>query len=681
MSFNLLSLGIQAAQANKTALSVVGQNISNVNTPGYNRQVANLSTLPGQSGVEVDKISRITDDFLTRQLWADTASYFRSDIFSDLASELDNLLASNSTSISTAMDQYFNALQNAVDDPTSLPNRELFVAESEALARRFNDLNTVVVRQNEKINENLESYSAQVTTLGADIADLNNKIRLETVAGKPANELRDQRDRLVEQLSELIDVRVVAQDGDEFAVFVANGQPLVVGITANQMRPVQGNPDPTQDGIALVIAGNEVTITNSMQGGKIGGVLDYRNDVLVPAMNEIGRIAIAFAETMNEQHQKGMDLDGKLGGLLFNDVNSSIAMTNRIRTNEFNAGALAASYVKITDVNDLKASDYEISIGSSGDLTIWRLSDNKRLTLDDFTAVPASATNSAVPEQPLTEPNTYFANWDAGVVHLSFDGISIELNAVGRFIEGDRYLIQPTRNGAAEIGTVVNNGRQLALASPVRVSTSPDNTGTGRVEVTVTNINAPTFQAAAGEMSPPVEIVFNAGSPKTFTVYDMSVPDAPVPLTITGVGTLANQIYTPGQAITLDGYEIVISNQPSVGDRFSFGYNTDGVSDNRNALAMSNLQLADTLEGGSYQDIYGRLIERVGTDTSVASINREASLSVLTSTQESKASMSGVNLDEEAAKLVQFQQAYQASAQLISASQTLFDALLNSVRG
>jgi len=680
MSFGLLNLGIQAAQANKTALSVVGQNISNVNTPGYNRQVANLSTLPDQRGVEVDSISRITDDFLTRQLWADTATFNSSDIFQSMASELDNLLASGSTSISTAMDDYFKALQNVVDDPTSLPNRELFVAEAEALARRFNELNTVVVRQNDRINQNLSSFSQQITNIGSNIADLNDKIRLETVAGKSANELKDQRDQMIVQLSELVDVRVVDQDSGEFSVFVANGQPLVVGITANAMVPVLGDPDSTKDGVALVIAGNEVEITSGIGGGQVGGLLQYRDKILDPARNELGRIAVAFAESMNQAHQQGADLDGNLGGLLFNDVNNSTSMSNRILSNKHNVSSLEQSYVKIVDVGNLKASDYQVHIGASNAVTIERLSDGQRFTLDDLTAVAASGSNPANPAEPLTEDGTYFFHPDSGTLHISLDGFTAEMNVAGRFVEGDRFLLQPTLNGAAEFGTVLTDGRQLAMASPVRVITSPDNTGTGVADVNITDISSPTFQATQGVLNPPIDIVFNSGSPTTFTVFDMSNSSAPVPLVFENTGPMVNQIFTAGEPIELDGYQITIRNQPVAGDRFSFSYNTDGVSDNRNALTMSGLQQADLLEGGSYQDIYGRLIERVGTETSVATVSREAAQSVLTSTQDSKASLSGVNLDEEAARLIQFQQAYQASAQLISTSQTLFDTLLSSVR-
>lgn len=681
MGFNLLGLGIQAAQANKTALGVVGQNISNVNTPGYNRQVATLVTQTEQRGVTVESINRVTDDFLTRQLWADTASFNRTDIFADMAAELDNLLASSTTSISTALDNYFKALQNAVDDPTSLPNRELFVAEADALTKRFNDLNTVVVRQNEKVNENLESFSSQVTAFGKDIADLNDKIRLNVVAGKPANELRDQRDRLVEDLSKLVDVQVIEQDGGEFSVFVANGQPLVVGLVANEMVSTLGDPDASLQGIALKIAGNEVDVTDGISSGKIGGLLQYREDILQPTMNELGRIAIAVSETMNEQHKKGMGLDGNLGGLLFSDVNSSAAMSSRLLANDDNIGKIDQSYVKIVDVGALEASDYEMVIGENNQLTIKRLSDDKRYSLSDFTKVPASPLNSKRPEEPLTESGTYFMDVESGYLQLSLDGFTLELDMESRLVEGDRYLIQPTRHGAAQMGMTVTDGRQLALAQPIRVSIGPDNKGTGEVDIEVTDVTATSLNTKAGELTPPVDIVFNNSTPSTFTIFDMTDPTNPVALVKEGFGPLENQIYNPGEPIELDGYNITIRNQPSPGDRFSFGYNTDGVSDNRNALLMSNLQLKDTIDGGSYQDIYGRLIEHVGTKTSVANINREASEAVLTSTQETKSSVSGVNLDEEAAKLIQFQQAYQASAQLITASQTLFDSLLSSIRG
>ncbi|MCO4758789.1 MAG: flagellar hook-associated protein FlgK, partial [Oceanospirillaceae bacterium] len=530
----------------------------------------------------------------------------------------------------------------------------------------------VVMRQNDTINSNLDSLSSQVSVLASDIADLNGKIAYEVSSGREANELRDQRDNIVEEMSKLIDVRVVEQGRSEFSVFVSNGEPLVVGVEANKLITIDGDPEPSKRGLAVQIADNAVEITDRVEGGKLGGLLNYRDEVLDPAINELGRVAIAFAETMNTQHQAGMDLDGNLGGLLFDDVNTGSRMASRLSTNGNNSSVLASGFVKIVDVAQLQATAYEITFNSSSTLEIERISDGQKITLDDLTQV--------------TDPNdlngasdAYYEDFSNGEVQIVVDGVQISMDVTGRFSTGDRFLIQPVRTGAADFGTAVTDGRQLALASPVRISTSADNTGTGVAEVKVTDPTASTFQSQAGAMQPPVEIVFNSGTPTTFTVFDITDPAAPVPLEITGQGPLVDQLYTAGQAVVLDGYEVTIKNQPQAGDRFTFEYNTGGVSDNSNALLLSNLQLEDVLEGGSYQDIYGSLIERVGTKTSVSVINRNASEAVLTSTQESKASLVGVNLDEEAAKLIQFQQAYQASAQLISTSQTLFDTLLNSV--
>uniref|UniRef100_UPI003566A58B FlgK family flagellar hook-associated protein n=1 Tax=Pontibacterium sp. TaxID=2036026 RepID=UPI003566A58B len=446
----------------------------------------------------------------------------------------------------------------------------------------------------------------------------------------------------------------------------------VIGRSSNTLTQVTGDPDTSKHNVALVVAGNKVDITDRISGGKIGGLLEYRDQVLDPAINELGRIALALADTMNSQHQKGMDLDGNLGGLLFNDINDSAAITSRLSANSQNTSIVSSAFVQIDDVSLLKASDYEISFGSANTLTVERLSDGKTFSLSGMQEVGTPAELSGM-------DNAYYADFSQGVVNVALDGMEISIDVKGRFVTGDRFLVQPTRLAGAEFDTVLTDGRQLALASPVRITESADNVGTGVAEVNITDVSANTFQRQERAMSPPVEIVFSGKEPTTFTVYDISVPDLPVVFEADDTGPMVDQTFVAGEPIELDGYEIIIRNQPVAGDRFSFSYNTDGVSDNRNALHMSNLQLDDTIEGGSYQDIYGRLIERVGTETSVSVINRDASQAVLTSSQESKAALVGVNLDEEAAKLIQFQQAYQASAQLIRASQTLFDSLLNAI--
>lgn len=664
---SLLSLGVQSLTANQSALSVVGQNISNVNTAGYSRQVANFSTREQQFGVQVQDIQRIADQFLIRQYWTDYSSFNQAQTITGLANQLDDLLASSATSVSTALDKFFLAMQNAVDDPASLPNRELFVAEVDSLSRRFNELGSALARQNTTINEQFENYTDEVSAISANIADLNDKIRLAHAAGKPANELLDQRDEKLKQLSGYMDFTTVSQDSNQVSVFIGNGQPLIIGNSANRLVSVQGDPDPSQPGLSVMIAGRENRITDQVTGGKLGGLLNYRERMLNPAINELGRIALVLSESMNEQHQKGIDLDGGLGGRLFTDINKLSSMQDRIEAGAQNQAELLRAEVRITDTRQLKASDYRLKFSGQNQFVLQREVDAKQIRMSDLTQVSDPAD---------IKDGTYFADFDSGQLLIGIDGMSIRIDTRNGFGPQDQFVIQPTRYAATEIKAEISQGRLLALASPVNVRTALDNQGSGVAQVNVTDINAVSF-STAGQLSPPVQIRFDNTDPLTYSVFDITDPNNPTLMDL-GFGPLSNQPFESGKPILLDGYEVVIANRPNPGDKFSFQYNTGGVSDNRNALQLSNLQQKLTMEGGSYQDAYGRLVAGVGTRTAIAQNNLQASRAVFSASENALSSVSGVNLDEEATKLVQFQQAYQASAQLIRASQTIFDSLLSA---
>lgn len=667
-SFNLLGLGVQSLTANQTALSVVGQNISNVNTPGYSRQVANFNSREQQYGVQVESIQRITDQFLVRQYWSDNSTYNQAQVTTSLSNQLDDMLASSSTSVSVALDNYFLALQNAVDDPSSLPNRELFVSEMDSMTRRFNELANGLDRQNTTINDQFSNFADEATSIAINVADLNDKIRLATAAGKPANELEDQRDQLLKSLSGFMDITVVEQDNNQKGVFVGNGQPLVIGNTASRLVAVQGDPDASQPGLALMISGRESNITSQVTGGKLGGLLTYREQMLNPAINELGRIALVLADSMNEQHQKGMDLDGNLGGRLFEDINKLTAMQDRISAGSRNQAVLDQAQVRITDSSKIQASDYQLKFTGTNQFVIQRESNGRQVDMSDLTQV-------ASPDD--VEDGSYYADFTSGTLVVGIDGMKISLESRSGFGDNDQFLVQPTRYAATELRAEVTSGRSLALASPISTNTELDNLGTGVAKVNVTDITAVGF-ATPGQLTPPVEIRFENTDPLSYSVLDISDPANPQVLDL-GFGPLQNQPYEAGKPIQLDGYEVTITNRPEPGDKFSFDYNTGGVSDNRNALALSNLQQNQLIEGGTYQDTYGRLVAGVGTRTAISKNNMEASRAVLSASENALSSVSGVNMDEEAAKLVQFQQAYQASAQLIRASQTIFDSLLSVI--
>lgn len=672
-SYNLLNLGTQALQANSSALGTVGQNISNVNTEGYSRQVVSLTTVQYSSGVQVESIDRITDRFLTEQMWSDVSTYNQSLTYSAFSSRLDDLLATDSTSISSALDSYFSALQNVVDDPTSTPNRELFIAEADALVQRFNNLDASLQTQNVAINDSVEDLADQVNSLTTNIAELNYKIKVGTAANRPINELEDQREELINQLSELVGVDAVEQDGNQISLFVGNGQPLVVGGSANRLSAIPGDPDASQTNLALTISNNEVDVTDQLSGGQIGGALKYREEALNDARDELGRVAILLSESMNEAHQSGIDLNNDLGGLIFSDVNSAQLQRSRVLADSDNRAQLEDGLVEIDDLSQIQASEYTVLYEGDNRITLTRESDGKVIRINDL---------QQVSDPYDVEQGSYYLNNSKELV-FAVDGMKVTLSTDRRMSTGDEFVLQPVRTGAEDMNLEIQDGDHLALASPIRVVSDTENTGSGVTEVAVTDFRALSFDAS-GELAPPLSIVFNNADPVQYTVYDMTDSLNPQPYSFDsdGDGTaevLENIPYTAGDSIQLKGFEATITGQPRAGDRFSISFNEDGISDNRNALIMSDLQEADVSNKGAYQDLYGSLLERVGTRTSTAQINLDANKAVLTSTSDAKASVSGVNLDEEAAKLVQFQQAYQASAQLISTSQTLFDTLLSSL--
>lgn len=752
MSFGLLTLGTQSLQANQTALSVTGQNISNVNTEGYTRQRPVFHSRADLGGVEIDDIDRVADAFLNRQIWTDSATYSSYNAFEDFANELDNLMASDVTSISKAMDDYFGALQTAVDDPVSLPNRELFIAQSEALVQRFNDLDANIRRQNDTINGRLESNVATINTIAGNIAQLNDDIRIAKAAGNVSSELLDQRDAKLEELSEYIGFTTL-EDGNtgEVSVFIGNGEPLVVGQSANTLYTITSPADTSQLNLGIQIGNSVGDITHQVTGGKIGGMLDYRENTLNETLDELGRIALVFADSMNEQHQKGMDLDGNPGGLMFTDINSGSAASNRVLAERDNLSTTSGSAI-ISDVSKVQATEYELIFSGPQEFTLIRGNDEMRWTQGDLNANGPAPTNAS----EVDEDGEFYLDATNGDLTLRIDGVTVTLDATGSFATGDKFLIRPTRNAASEIDTVLNQARQLALAAPLATSEDAGNTGTAVATVSITDQDYAAQSVVVGEMTPPIDVSFrsalevidtpaatNTGVASNLAVSDFDIMSGiTFPVTITALGggsfniedsgtpqtSLAGvpltslsttfgvtvditgevagdsftiqhdssedvayyvltdgdgdrQIgqYVSGQSIQLAGFELTISNQPDINDTFVVRENTDGVSDNRNALLMSDLQFAKTVEGASYQDKYGQTVERVGTEAAVAQVNAQAGKAVLDSNKEQRSSIAGVNLDEEAAKLVQYQQAYQASAQLIRASQTIFDSLLQSI--
>ena len=651
MAGGLLGIGSSALLTYQRALNTVSHNVANANTEGYSRQrvdlSARLATSTGSgfmgTGVEATSVRRTYDQFLTDEVRVHTASQKELETFHELSGGLDNLLADDSAGLSPALNAFFNAAQGVADDPTSTAARQVMLSEADALTTRFHDLDQWVQDTRSGVNSRMGTTVQEINQLTGAIADINQQIITEqgSAGGQPPNDLLDQRDQMVLELSGLLSVSTTLQDDGALNVFMGTGQVLVLGTEHNTLGVQTSTVDPGQADITISAGGaNSVSVTSLVSGGELGGLLRFRDQVLDPAQNALGRIAIELGSYVNEQHRSGLTLDSLPGQEFF-----SVA-TPQVIADPDNGGSISAAF---DDVSALTTADYELRFDGSA----WALTQ--------------AGTGQVL---PLSGSGTVADPFVA-------EGLSIVTGPGAT--AGDNYLVRPTRSGAAAVSVLVADPRDLALAAPLTTAATTGNTGTGVISAgSVTDIDNTAFQTVPGQLTPEVLIRFN--SPTSYEVVDRAT------LATIDTGSfdpaVSEEIF-PTENLGIDyGYQVTITGNPAAGDSFSVTSNTGGTGDNRNALLLAGLQSQRLMDGGtsSFTDAYGQLVADVGTSTRQAQVNSEAQQRMLEQSVSARDSVSGVNLDEEAADLIRFQQAYQAAAQIIAVADQLFETLIGAVR-
>ncbi|MEN8179483.1 MAG: flagellar hook-associated protein FlgK [Pseudomonadota bacterium] len=658
---SILSIGVSALISNRQGMDTTGHNIANVNTEGYSRQrvdfAAREPSVSGShfigNGVETGQIRRQYDNFIANQMRASQSVASELDAYYTGARRLDDLVADPNVGLQPAMEGFFSAIQGLANDPASLPARQVMLAEAQSLVDRFQYIDGEFNRSRERINDQIDFTASEINRIAQSLAEINANVTVAYGASDNAipNDLLDQRDQLINDLSKLVDIQVLEQSDGALNVFIGKGQALVMATDAATLTTVPSNTDPSRREVAFNFAFGSQVITDQLSGGQIGGLLRFRNEILDPAQNQVGLVAMGLATNLNNQHQLGLDLDGLPGSNLFS--------TGSVQVLEpaTNGSSVSVSYDSIGNLN---GSDYQLQYDGT-DFVLTRLSDN---------------TTSVLPP---------------GISIV--DGLSIDIDPTGA-LAGDIFEIQPTRNGAENFGLLVNDVRKLAAASPLQsqpaVDVNGNPTNAGNAEISLPSVTSTTGLPLAGSM----ELVYSddAGGPGVpgFTILNGPAPPndflAYDPVT-DSVGKTFPDGTNPTQFDAFGGMSFRISGMPQelvagAGDRFIIGNNTSGVSDNRNALSLAGLQGVDLMLSGSstFEETYSQIVSDIGSKTHHAEVNLAAQEGLLERSQAALDEVSGVNLDEEAAKLIQFQQAYQASAQMISVANTLFDTLLSAVR-
>jgi flagellar hook-associated protein 1 FlgK len=620
------------------ALTTTSHNIANVNTPGYSRQSVELDTrnpvlLGGSyvgSGVEITTIQRAYDQFITNNLRESTSSHAALDKFTELAAQIDNILADPEGGLTPLLQGFFSAVQDVSDDPSSGSAREQLLSIAESLVNRFSVFDTRLESLRKNTESDIDTLVGEINQLSQSIADLNVKLEEINASGslsQQSSDLLDQRDALLQELSEKVGIQVINEPNNLITVQIGNGQTVVAGGTAFTLGTQPAPGDPSRSLIVYNSFTSTADISGNLNGGELGGLLDYRDQILDPAFNSLGRIAIGLADSFNQQHREGMDLLNNLGTDFFSfNQPRSIANTN-------NTGSATVA-TTITDVSQLTTDDYQLQYNGA----VWTV------TSDSGTSTTLAAANGTI----------------------SFEGLTINIGGAPN--PGDSYTIKPTAEGARTIAVAITDANQIAAATAIRAQSSLSNLGDIDISQGVVT------DSTNANLLDTVTITFN-GAPNagTFNVVD----------TTTATTLATNVAYTNGMTVSFNGWEVELSGlNPQAGDQFTVEANLGGSGDNRNMLLLSRLQTTGILDNGvnNYQEAYSVLVGRVGSATATAEIDRDAQLSLKTQAEDRLAQLAGVNLDEEAADLIKYQQAYEAAARVISTAQTLFETLIEVTR-
>lgn len=630
---DFLNTSISGLLAFQRSLDTVSHNISNANTPGYSRQIADLATRQAQptgsgwvgNGVDVTNIKRQYDDFLSGQTRMASSSYQQADAFATQASRLNNLFGDESTGLTASLQKFINAIQGVADTPTSVPARQTLLSEADSLVQRLQSYDTSLRGFDSQANGKLDAEATAITTIAQNIAKLNEEISSGYArTGKAPNDLLDKRDKLLDDLATHVNVNVVKQGDNTVNVFIGNGQPLVVGQVPAKLATVGDPFDVSRKVMTLQTASGSVDISNNLSGGTLGGILDFRTQMLDPARNTLGRLAVGLADVMNAQHHEGMDLNGALGDDFFS-VGS--VLTQR---GVANSGTAAVTTTRVPGATSaLTTADYILSYSSGG----WNL-----LRTDSGTAVAMTGSGTAA--------DPFIA-----------EGLSIEVSGTPAL--ADRFIIKPTAEAVAGLQVLVTDPSEVAVAAPIVSRVAAGNTGSGKISV--------------GE-------VLDASDPQLRTTATIQFVNA-TQYTISGDPTVYN--YTSGTDIDANGWRVQISGALAAGDSFTVSDNRNGVGDNRNALELVQVLNQPVLNGGSasLNAAAGQFVGRIGVQTSQSQVTSAAQKVVYDEGVGEMQAVSGVNLDEEAADLVRYQQAYMATAQMIRVADTIFQSVIAALRG
>ncbi|WP_163575935.1 flagellar hook-associated protein FlgK [Halomonas faecis] len=649
---SMFSIGLSGLNAAQNALNTTSNNISNVNTPGYNRELTILEQQGrGGGGVNVNDIQRQFNQYVASQLNAATSQSSALETYENQVGQIDNLLADRDAGLAPLMQDFFSSLEDLASAPSDPASRQGVLGSADTLSAQFRSFDGYLQDMQEGINGQIEDEVTQINNTTEQIAGLNREIALARARqGEAPNSLLNQRDQLVNELSERMDVRLNIQDGKSYNISLPNGQPLVSGTDSKPLETLDSPSDPQRTILGYRDSGGTLQPLSegTVSGGSLGGLMTFRSETLDKTQNQIGQMAVSMAVGFNEQHRLGQDLDGEQGADFF-----TIGQP-RAYTDERNTGTaeVTATAFDAPNIDELRASDYEIRVTGNNPtdatgFTVIRKDNGEALDLD--------------PEA-----------FDAASNTLSFGGMTLTFNDSTALEEGNRFEVQPVRQAAADMETRIADLDKIAAGSLLATDGDMAVSGLGAeagalgggdaYEMSLDDAGQLVF-GDSGDFTRPTEILVN-GETRNVDATTGVVDGAPI---------------AAGDDLEVDGVRLTIDELPEAGETqgLELGRNSAGSGDNTNALAMQDLQDEALVAGNaSLSQAYAGMVSDVGNRTNIVQVNLDARQGLTDQLRAVQQSESGVNLDEEAANLIRYQQFYQANARVIDTASTVFDTIL-----
>jgi flagellar hook-associated protein 1 FlgK len=637
MSIDLLNIARTGVQASQAQLGVTSNNIANANTEGYNRQVATQATTESQrlgnsfygTGTYVSDVKRVYNEFAARELRIGQTSMSAAETSYNKLSELDEIYSQIGKMVPENLNNFFASINSVADLPTDLGIRTNSLSSAQQLAIGLNQMQSQLDGQVKQTNSQIESITTRINEISKELGNIN----LELMKSQDQDsQVLDKQDALILELSQYAQVNVIPLDTGAKSIMLGGSVMLVSGEVSMSMGISTGDPYPNEPRINASIGDKTLNIDPSKLGGQLGALFSFRDDTLLPASTELGQLALGIADTFNEMQSKGFDLNGDVGSDIFRDINDPLMASGRVGSNSTNSGTAAMS-VNIDDVGALSGSTYQLSFTTANG---YQLTDNQTGKVSNLTLSGTQLTSSA--------------------------GFSINV-AGGPIADGDKFEIRPTAGAAAGLKVVMTDPKGIAAAGPTLTSAS---TNLGNTSVSLNSMDS----TVAG---------FQVGSTITFKL------DTTTPTTYQAFNAAGTEIGTgpysySGNNINAFGMDFDITGS-GTSNSFTFDL-AFAEGNNNNAVEMAKLSDTKLMNNGTgtLTSVFENTKLDIGSQTKSAEVRVGSATAIYQQASTRVQSESGVNLDEEAANLLRFQQSYQAAARIMTTAQTIFDTLLSSVR-